>query len=227
MIDAVRSLAYLREASKIEAALINQYGRNRTLPSRKAIEQVLTELNAPPKTRAYVHDNRWTCKHPQDEDNSELQANGNVVCRQCRRDKWQSTLRKQEEQAAARAAAKAAERERLRKRVAHKTPRPLPQWYKIGGKVPVSAVIYAAISIGNISALDLLGNRRLRRISRVRWAACIVAVEQGHSLSHIGREIGARDHSTISHAIKEGRAILERDDAFAELVGKVRKAISA
>jgi hypothetical protein len=226
MIEAVQRLLYLRDASKIEAALINRYGHNRTLPSRRDIERILVQSIAPPKKRAYVHDNRWTCGHEQTDDNSELLANGNVVCRECRREKWRAVLRKQEEQVAAKEAAKAAEREKLRKRIVKRTPRVLPQWYKVGGRVPVSAIIYAATSIGNISAMDLLGGSRLRRVARVRWAACIVAAEQGHSLSHIGREIGARDHSTISHAIKQGRDIMECDDAFNELVAKLRVEIS-
>ncbi|GIX34970.1 MAG: chromosomal replication initiator protein DnaA [Lysobacteraceae bacterium] len=84
-----------------------------------------------------------------------------------------------------------------------------------------------AISIGNIvrtvgdyyqvRVADLLGKRRTQSLARARQVAMALARElTEHSLPEIGNEFGGRDHTTVLHACKVVRGLLESDGKMRE-----------
>jgi chromosomal replication initiator protein len=84
-----------------------------------------------------------------------------------------------------------------------------------------------AISIGNIVRVvseyhqlrvaDLLGKRRTQSLARARQMAMALARElTEHSLPEIGSEFGGRDHTTVLHACKVIRGLLETDGKLRE-----------
>ncbi len=84
-----------------------------------------------------------------------------------------------------------------------------------------------AISIGNIQKLvadyyqlrlaDLLSKRRTRSLARPRQLAMTLAKElTSHSLSEIGDNFGGRDHTTVMHADRLIRGLLDTDGVLRE-----------
>ncbi len=79
-----------------------------------------------------------------------------------------------------------------------------------------------AITIGNIQKItaeyfnvrlqDLLSKRRVRSLARPRQIAMTLAKElTEHSLPEIGEAFGGRDHTTVMHACKTIRKLIETD----------------
>ncbi len=79
-----------------------------------------------------------------------------------------------------------------------------------------------AITIGNIQKItaeyfnvrlqDLLSKRRVRSLARPRQVAMTLAKElTEHSLPEIGEAFGGRDHTTVMHACKTIRKLIETD----------------
>jgi chromosomal replication initiator protein len=64
----------------------------------------------------------------------------------------------------------------------------------------------------NIKVADLLSKRRSRSVARPRQVAMALAKElTNHSLPEIGDAFGGRDHTTVLHACRTIRAMLETD----------------
>lgn len=94
-----------------------------------------------------------------------------------------------------------------------------------------------AISIGNILRLvgdyyqlrvaDLTGKRRTASLARARQMAMALARElTEHSLPEIGNEFGGRDHTTVLHACKVIRGLLETDGKLREDWDKLVRKLS-
>lgn len=84
-----------------------------------------------------------------------------------------------------------------------------------------------AISIGNIQKVvadyyqlrvaDLLSKRRTRTLARPRQIAMTLAKElTSHSLPEIGDGFGGRDHTTVLHACRQIRKLLDTDGVLRE-----------
>ncbi len=84
-----------------------------------------------------------------------------------------------------------------------------------------------AISIGNIQKIvadyyqlriaDLLSKRRTRTLARPRQVAMALAKElTTHSLPEIGDGFGGRDHTTVLHACRQIRKLLDTDGVLRE-----------
>ncbi|MCX7557526.1 chromosomal replication initiator protein DnaA [Xanthomonadaceae bacterium JHOS43] len=84
-----------------------------------------------------------------------------------------------------------------------------------------------AISIGNIQKVvadyyqlrvaDLLSKRRTRSLARPRQVAMTLAKElTSHSLPEIGDGFGGRDHTTVLHACRQIRKLLDTDGVLRE-----------
>ncbi len=64
---------------------------------------------------------------------------------------------------------------------------------------------------------DLLSKRRSRAITRPRHMAMVLAKElTSHSLPEIGDAFGGRDHSTVLHACRNIKALIEQETQLAE-----------
>jgi len=62
---------------------------------------------------------------------------------------------------------------------------------------------------------DIVSQSRLRRYAYPRFAAYRLLRERGLSLSQIGRMLGKRDHSSVSHGIGMTGKLLSSDAEFA------------
>ena len=84
--------------------------------------------------------------------------------------------------------------------------------------MPWERVLARAAAVTGVSAAEIVGPSRRRRICQVRWAVAIALRETGLSYPRIARRLGGRDHSTIIHATREGRALMAANPAFRVLV---------
>jgi chromosomal replication initiator protein len=68
-----------------------------------------------------------------------------------------------------------------------------------------------------VKVSDLLSKRRSRSIARPRQMAMALAKElTNHSLPEIGDHFGGRDHTTVIHACKKVKELIQDDSDFAE-----------
>ena len=75
----------------------------------------------------------------------------------------------------------------------------------------------------------ILGPRRAINLARPRQVACYLIQEYRPrmSLPQIGEFMGDRDHTTIIHAIRRIRALLEYDDFTQQLYHEVKRRLAA
>jgi chromosomal replication initiator protein len=77
-----------------------------------------------------------------------------------------------------------------------------------------------------LSAEELIGDSRERRIARGRFAAVwLASTVCGRSLMGIGRALNGRDHSTIRNAISRAIEMRDSDPAFRQVTDKLATAI--
>lgn len=68
-----------------------------------------------------------------------------------------------------------------------------------------------------VKVADLLSKRRSRSIARPRQMAMALAKElTSHSLPEIGDHFGGRDHTTVLHACRKVKELLQDENSFAE-----------
>jgi chromosomal replication initiator protein len=68
-----------------------------------------------------------------------------------------------------------------------------------------------------IRVSDLLSNKRTRSVTRPRQLAMALAKElTNHSLPEIGQKFGGKDHTTVLHACRKIRELLESDHKLSE-----------
>ena len=74
---------------------------------------------------------------------------------------------------------------------------------------------------------DLLSKRRTRSLARPRQVAMTLAKElTTHSLPEIGDGFGGRDHTTVLHACRQIRKLLDTDGALREDWDKLMRKLS-
>ena len=83
--------------------------------------------------------------------------------------------------------------------------------------ISISNIVRVVADYHQLRVADLLGKRRTQSLARARQVAMALARElTEHSLPEIGNEFGGRDHTTVLHACKVVRALLDTD-------GKIRE----
>ncbi|MCK7592452.1 chromosomal replication initiator protein DnaA [Pseudomarimonas salicorniae] len=83
--------------------------------------------------------------------------------------------------------------------------------------ISISNIVKVVADYHQLRVADLLGKRRTQSLARARQMAMALARElTEHSLPEIGNEFGGRDHTTVLHACKVVRGLLETD-------GKIRE----
>ena len=86
-------------------------------------------------------------------------------------------------------------------------------------RISVERLIELGAGYSCVSIEDILCKRRLIALAHIRFAICFVATEAGWSQPKIGKAMGGRDASTISHAISRASYMLDRlVDEFTDLV---------
>ena len=66
--------------------------------------------------------------------------------------------------------------------------------------------------MGGLTPDELTGGNRTRQPVELRFAVMLVLSERGWSYSQIGRLLGGRDHSSVSHGLARGRGLLADPD---------------
>lgn len=83
--------------------------------------------------------------------------------------------------------------------------------------VTVENIIKTVSEYYKIKVADLLSKRRTRSVARPRQLAMCLAKElTNHSLPEIGDAFGGRDHTTVLHAYRTIKALLESDMSIGE-----------
>ncbi len=83
--------------------------------------------------------------------------------------------------------------------------------------VTIENIIKTVSEYYKIKVADLLSKRRTRSIARPRQLAmCLTKELTNHSLPEIGEAFGGRDHTTVLHAYKTIKGMLESDINIAE-----------
>jgi chromosomal replication initiator protein len=76
-------------------------------------------------------------------------------------------------------------------------------------------ILKAVAKYFNVTLRDLTGNSRRQKVTRARaLAAHLIRILHRTSLGEIGRCLGGRDHTTILHAIRRAKTLLETDHEF-------------
>ena len=75
---------------------------------------------------------------------------------------------------------------------------------------------------------DLLSKRRSRSIARPRQMAMALAKElTNHSLPEIGDHFGGRDHTTVIHACRKIKELIQTESDFAEDFKNLMRTLSS
>lgn len=79
-----------------------------------------------------------------------------------------------------------------------------------------------------VKVADLLSKRRSRSIARPRQMAMALAKElTNHSLPEIGDQFGGRDHTTVIHACRKVKELIQDDNDFAEDYKNLMRTLSS
>lgn len=89
-------------------------------------------------------------------------------------------------------------------------------------KIPISAIIRATTRFTGTSESELTGNCKQRDLCAARWIVMIIARNEGHSLTQIGRVLG-KDHSTISYGCERAIVLAERLPEYWRKIDDVRR----
>ncbi len=95
---------------------------------------------------------------------------------------------------------------------------------ELGGKVSIEAVQLATCNFFNVPLVDLLSEKRERQVARPRQIAMSLCKDiTGASLQEIGKAFGGRDHTTVLHAAKKVKSLLETDTEIKESFYQLKK----
>ncbi len=91
----------------------------------------------------------------------------------------------------------------------------------------ISSIQEATVRHFGIPAIEMVSQRRARRVARPRQVAMYLAHElTPHSSSTIGWHFGHRDHTTVLHAIARIEALAKADPDFGKQVASLRAQLS-
>ncbi|MCH8551743.1 MAG: chromosomal replication initiator protein DnaA [Natronospirillum sp.] len=80
----------------------------------------------------------------------------------------------------------------------------------------------------NIKISDLISKRRSRSVARPRQMAMALAKElTSHSLPEIGKSFGGRDHTTVLHACRKVKELLETSSELREDYAKIHRSLTS
>ena len=94
---------------------------------------------------------------------------------------------------------------------------------------PTNEMILATVcEVAGESRESILGRRTAIHLARPRQVACYLIQEYRPRLSlpQIGHFMGGKDHTTVIHAIRRIRALLEHDDFTQQLYHEVKRRLA-
>ncbi len=103
-----------------------------------------------------------------------------------------------------------------------------PSWYNPMGtrRARVAQIIDCAARLSGIPADEIAGPSRKADVTPIRFAVCQVAMEHGHSSTHIGGRLGQRDHTTVLSGCKRALHKERADNDFCRFINGLRRAAS-
>lgn len=94
--------------------------------------------------------------------------------------------------------------------------------------VTIENIQKTAAEYYKVKVADLLSKRRSRSIARPRQMAMALAKElTNHSLPEIGDHFGGRDHTTVIHACRKVKELIQDDNDFAEDYKNLMRTLSS
>lgn len=83
--------------------------------------------------------------------------------------------------------------------------------------VTIDNIIKTVAEYYKIKVMDILSKRRTRTVTRPRQMAMALAKElTNHSLPEIGDAFGGKDHTTVIHACRKVKDLIQEDSSFSE-----------
>jgi chromosomal replication initiator protein len=80
----------------------------------------------------------------------------------------------------------------------------------------------------NLRATDLKSKTRQQRVVRARGVAMFLARQlTANSLENVGRHFGNRDHTTVLHACRKTRSLIETDPSIRQAVDDLTSQLTA
>lgn len=108
---------------------------------------------------------------------------------------------------------------------------PFTLWDQPPELVPSKETIRAVVcEVAEISLMDILGPGKHRQVSRPRQVICFLIreIRPDIKLHEIGLFLGGRDHTTVIHAIKQVKGLLEiGDDLTMQLYHEAKRRLAA
>lgn len=94
-------------------------------------------------------------------------------------------------------------------------------------RVTRKAIIGCTAAALNLNPADITGQKRSDELCKARWICVALFLEFDPKVSRplMGESLGGRDHSTISHAVRRGRALAKSDPEFADKLGACRERV--
>jgi hypothetical protein len=212
-----QSLAYLPCPSTIRAHVQSHFGRAPSIERCAAIRAAYVKERTPRRKPDTVdsYKLKFRCKHPTSADNIYVMSTGSQVCATCKRDREETASRAQLQ--------RWMDREE-RERRARERKRLLELEVGIPCGRSIRQIIENAAELFEVDVDDITGPLRIKRFYIPRFAVCMAAAAVNWPVVRIGRELGGRDHSTVSSAMKRGREMAARDPEFAHAVRLLSKA---
>lgn len=91
-------------------------------------------------------------------------------------------------------------------------------------EVTPEAILQAVTGFYRLTKEELASPSRTRRVARPRQISCyLMRQETDAPLSHIGKMLGGRDHSTVLHACKRITALMDKDEVLRREVQAIRE----
>jgi hypothetical protein len=99
---------------------------------------------------------------------------------------------------------------------------------RVPGRLLISDILKATCLYYRVSRTDMLSRRRNRSIARPRQVAMYLArVLTDRSLPEIGQKIGGKDHTTVLHAIRKVKELLQTDAEIRADVAAIKAKLTA
>jgi chromosomal replication initiator protein len=83
---------------------------------------------------------------------------------------------------------------------------------------PITAIQEAVCTVFRVTAIDLVSDRRDRRVVNARHAAMWLARRASHTLIAIGREFGGRHQTTAANAVRRVDQVMIEDPVLASVM---------
>lgn len=92
---------------------------------------------------------------------------------------------------------------------------------------PLDQIVNLVAQVTALTVADLTGPNRSRIYIRARMAVVHFALKEGYKISHIGSELGGRDHNTCCNLRDKSAIWIDRDPIYRRILLRTAEAIEA